>query len=348
MIDDRFLTDDLIDAYRAILAMDGPNVEIEQILLNDRAMRVAWKQVNQSTPRRDPSPASARTPTDSMPVVSRTAATSGPEEYSPVFSHPVAAPPATSTAMPLPDAASLVRANCAVRHRASPELREVLSKLVGALHPHATKRKSHDELRKWIWAINAVMTERDEAAPCVRPQPRMGRVVSPSAMTASEKLMLNDRQMFDLEFAHRHRLGGPKPKWEALLRSEAFNPALAAIFIKTVGGPDKKIDALGLRDDEQMLLAAIRSEKVRKRWERIETDAERLVAHLRAAVAKGASRVAEADIRRWREDYIALVAAEGRPARASVLLRRFFGREKPANQLANRKGDLRDKGFPVD
>ena len=349
MIDEHFLTDEQIETYRMMIAMDGPNPEIEEILEKDRARRIAWRLVERDSKlmsgARLSGPDASSVPA-TMPV---TPICSPLEASTKPISGIVASAAVVPTAIiPLPDSGPLERAIATVRLKGSRELRDNLAKLVGALHPHAVKKKSHDEVRRWIWAINAVLTERDEIAPCVRAQPSLGGFVPPSSMTEMQTLMLNDRQMFDLQFAHKHRLGKPKRKWEALLRSEPFDLVLAATFIKKVGSPDKKVDALRLRDDEQMLLAAIRSEKIRKRWKRLEEDADRLADQLQAAIATRASRMTKTDCDLWREEYVALVLADGRPAQAAVLLRRLYARSKPANQLANRKADLRDKGFPVD
>jgi hypothetical protein len=340
---DRFLTEEEVEAYNLMLLMDGPDDDIKEILEKDRADRLAWKYVASRLK------ASASCSAPPLPNLSIQTLPVAQFEKLPLEIGATTEPKTSSaTALPLPEVTSLQRAIATVSNKGSRELRDVLSTLTRALHPQAAKRKPHKDVRKWIWAINTVLTQRDEGMPCARSQPKLGRApVKSSAMTDGEKLMLNDRQMFDLEFAHKNQLGNPKRRWETLLRSEQFDPGLAAKFITTVGGPDKKVDALGLRDDEQMQLAAIRSEAVRKRWERTQKEAGRLVDVLRAAAAAGRSKISEAEILTWREDYVALVVAKGSPSAASVLLRRLFAREKPANQLSNRKADLLHKGFPT-
>jgi hypothetical protein len=74
-------------------------------------------------------------------------------------------------------------------------------------------------------------------------------------------------------------------------------------------------------------------------------EADRLEDALRGAGGIGGSRVKDVDVARWREELIVLTLAKGSPADASRLLTRFFARSKEPNQLANRKADLRRKGF---
>lgn len=342
--DEEVLSEQDLETYRGLLETYGPNDEIERILAEDKRSHggVKRRRIAQCSTRiwvtTEPAPVSTPPPTAGSATI-------------PANGSVVGSMATTISALPtfsIPDAAALAAAVASVRHKDSQQLRNMLEKIAGSLHPHAPTKKAHAEVRRWIWAINAMLTERDQIAPCVRAQPKLGVFVKPADFSDEQKVMLNDRQMFDLEYAHKHRWGKPTKKWEPLLRSDTFDPFLAARFIKTVGSPDKKIDALGLRDDEEMQLAVIRSEKVRKRWERIEKEAEGLEDELRGVGMMGTSKVPESHVTLWREEYIVLVVAKGSPAKAARLLQRFYGRMKPANQLANRKRDLAKKGFKVE
>jgi hypothetical protein len=352
------LSEQDVEMYKALLEMHGPDPQIESILAEDRrkhgdikrwqrAQRLnraavvpvanipfgaPWGRTKSDQEPSSPStPPSISTETGSGPRVTVTSSTSEP-------------PPPIA----LPDEASLAAALVTVRDRDSRTLRAQLAKIMGALHVHATVKKHHAEVRKWIWAINTVMTERDEVAPCVRAQPKLGVFFRrPADMSEEQKLMLNDRQIFDLQFLHKHRWGKPVKKWHALLRSDPFDPVLAAHFVKTVGTIENKVKALGLREEEQMQLAALRAEKIRKRWERLDKEVDRLGDELRGVAGMAPSKVPPEHVELWAEEYIALVIAKGSPAAASRLLPRLFARTRPANQLANRKGDLASKGFEV-
>ncbi|HTP26249.1 MAG TPA: hypothetical protein VMK12_11385 [Anaeromyxobacteraceae bacterium] len=251
--------------------------------------------------------------------------------------------PAPTSCYPLPDLPSVEAQIESLGGLNNANLRAVLDELCSAVHPRAETRIEYDEARPRIFAAHSLMTWRNSLAPAVRPMARLPGFLRRADLVGVYRLMLNDRQMFDLEYAHKHKLGKPKRRWETLLRSEAFNRDLAAEFVSTVGKTEHKLDAAHFREDEQMTLCAIRTDAVRKRWERLEHDADALEDYLEAQRAFGACKIAKEDVQLWREEYIALEIAGGSPGGASVVLKRIYGRARPANQLANRKIDLKRK-----
>jgi hypothetical protein len=86
---------------------------------------------------------------------------------------------------------------------------------------------------------------------------------------------------------------------------------------------------------------------VRKRWERLQANADHLENSLRGVAGISGSKVPDSHVPRWCEEYVGLVIAKGSPAIASRVLTRLYGRTRQANQLANRKLDLARKGFKI-
>jgi hypothetical protein len=348
-----FLSDADVAMYEAILEQ-GSNPQVRDLLERDRrsggelkrrALRSRAPVVMMAPLRPKSELTEAREEARVVAVTGAAPLTEGTVEI-PAGTLP-AAGASDPLGFPLVAPELLARAITALGEKSRDELFFELETVAGAVHPHAATPMEYMDVRHRIWALNGVMTEQDNAAPCIRPKASFGRLVSPRAMTDVQRLMLNDRQMFDLQFLHRNAMGRPNRKWSRILAAEAFDPVLASMFIKTVGKPEAKVEALGLREDEQMLLGAIRVDKIRKRLERLEAEAACLGDRLRSDIVKGASRIAEGDIALWQQEFVALSIAEGRPGRAAALLRRLYGRARAAAHLANRKADLTRKGVSL-
>ena len=307
-----------IERLEGLRTMYGPDEEIERELRTRRAELAEWRQI-------------AARPTESVTALDELAHEARDETSA----------PKGATRYPLPHAELVAARVESLRRLNDAQLKDTLDRLCSAVHPHAAKKIDYEEARPWIFGCHSVMTERGSLAPVVRPVARLPGFLSRADLTGVYRLMLNDRQIFDLEYANKHKLGKPKRRWETLLRSEGFQRDLAAEFVSTVGKTDHKIAATRLRDDEQMALCAIRSDAVRKRWERLVRDADGLEDYLEGQRAIGACKIAKEGVQLWRQEYIALEIAGGSPGGASLVLERLYGRTKPANQLANRKIDLK-------
>lgn len=344
-----------IEWLKAKLEEDGPNPEIERILAEDRANHGETKRRRLAQRIRAGGRPTVRVvPTPDVEVVPVASVEVVPPAVDAVPPAVVLAPPPLGASphgirhakggYPIPAATEVM---CIVDSLQTRDTRELLADLAQVCDEvRALGESAYPGIRSRVWAINRVLTNRGETAPCTRPFARLP-FVPPASMSDIHKTVLNDRKMFDLEYLRRQRWGKPKPKWTSLLRAPEFDAERGATLIGTVGAAANLIDALGLRDEEQMHLAAIRDDKVRKRWERIEAIADRLEDSLRGVAGLRVSKVRDEDVPRWREEFIALTLAKGSPSDASRLMLRLYGRARPASQLANRKRDLAAKGFSV-
>ncbi len=102
-----------------------------------------------------------------------------------------------------------------------------------------------------------------------------------------------------------------------------------------------------MSEDAQFACMALCSDRVKKRRESVLQRAEILEAKLVARASRKGSRLDLGGISSWKQDFIALVMAEGSPSEAAQTFRILFGVPSDLRYMANRKRGLDKIGVPV-
>ena len=275
----------------------------------------------------------------------------------PVGVKPVANPrPPESAGLPLPHPyhfphkQALLQWNWVlkVHLRTEDRLLEVLEKLSFWRDPKTGRVLPYSVVRDLICAINLRLNLLNAIAPGLRPNrrppaPREGRY------TADDTLLVNDRQVIDLEWLRARVPVLPKPKHRAMFGHVDLDWTAASRFVSTVGSIDDKTEDLGLSEDAQLGCMALCTDRVKKRREAAMERTLLLTRQLAARAVRTTSRADLRSIPRKGRVFVALQLAGGSPKAAATLYNLYFEEDPPADarDFSNCKREFVRLGFKV-
>jgi hypothetical protein len=226
-----------------------------------------------------------------------------------------------------------------LKAKESHELSGILERLTHGRLTSTGEHVPYMRLRPMICAIGLLLNQRGEIAPRFRPIRKYREFKNQSAREFS-----NDLQVLDLHWLSLHSNVLPESAWKNLFQPD-FDFSKASLFTEKLRTADNKVKALGIAEQDQLLLSVIHSKATADRWQTIKKSRRDAEIRMNAVAASKASRLDPRSIPERCNEYVALRIGRGSPTAAAEVLPFIAGAATTVRAMQKRRDWFAAKGI---